>query len=64
MTKITREQRVALKRIYDRGPEWFGPGYPATYRAFRKTVQHGFDCLMVRAGGMWLGIETDGYTHS
>ena len=63
MTKITREQRVALKRIYDRGPEWFGPEYPATYREFRKSVVLGFGCLMVRAGGMWLGIETDGYTH-
>jgi hypothetical protein len=35
-----------------------------TYREFRKTVQQGFDCLMVQWSGMWLGIELDGYTHS
>jgi hypothetical protein len=35
-----------------------------TYRNFRKTVQHGFDCLMVKVSGMWVGIEKDGYTHT
>lgn len=35
-----------------------------SYRAFRKSVQHGFDCLMVNVSGMWIGIEKDGYTHS
>jgi hypothetical protein len=36
------------------------------YRAFRKTVVPfvGDDCVMVPWAGMWLGIETDGYTHS
>jgi len=34
------------------------------YRQFRKTLQQGFDCLMVQWRGMWLGIEKDGYTHS
>ena len=37
---------------------------PATYRAFRKTVQHGYDCLMVQVSGMWIGIEKDGYSHT
>jgi len=37
---------------------------PATYRNFRKTVQQGFDCLMVNVSGMWIGIETDGYSHT
>lgn len=35
-----------------------------SYRDFRKTVQHGFDCLMVKVSGMWIGIEKDGYSHS
>jgi len=37
---------------------------PMNYREFRKTVCHGYDCLMVKWAGMWLGIEADGYTHS
>lgn len=67
---LTREQRVALKQVYDRGPirpslvgpNWTGPGL--TYRQFRRNARPGFDCLMVPWCGMWLGIETDGYTHS
>jgi hypothetical protein len=35
-----------------------------TYLEFRRTVSAGFDCVMVRWCGMWLGIEPDGYTHS
>jgi hypothetical protein len=56
---LTREQRVALKRVFDRHIEG------VSYRAFRATVQMGWDCIMVQTPtGMWLGIETDGYTHS
>ena len=44
--------------------ERFKLDQPATYRAFRKTVQHGFDCLMVQVSGMWIGIEKDGYSHT
>lgn len=36
----------------------------ASYRYFRKSVQHGYDCLMVKISGMWVGIEKDGYTHT
>jgi hypothetical protein len=36
----------------------------ASYRDFRKIIQTGHDCLMVKWCGMWLGIESDGYTHS
>lgn len=35
-----------------------------SYREFRRTVMHGFDCLMVNVSGMWIGIEKDGYTHT
>lgn len=37
------------------------------WRAFRKKALPGFDksgCVMLPWQGMWLGIETDGYTHS
>lgn len=64
MCKTTREQRVAIARIYARGPDWFGPEYPPTYRNFRETVMDSWDCLIVKAGGMIIGIEKDGYTHS
>jgi hypothetical protein len=37
------------------------------YRRFRELVEPLFDksgCIMVPWKSMWLGIETDGYTHS
>lgn len=37
---------------------------PISYLTFRRTINQGFDCLMVPWMGMWLGIEPDGYTHS
>lgn len=76
---ITKAQRAALKRVFDRTPlyiEWNGKtnmAYNAmekwdrplaTYRQFRKLAVVSFDCLMVPWCGMWLGIEKDGYTHS
>lgn len=75
MMKLTREQRVALKRVYDRGSLYafdeeasMTPRYrghkPLTYRQFRNRVKSGYDCIMVKWCGMWLGIERDGYTHS
>ena len=71
MNTLTREQRVALKRVFDRGPidhlvdfDGFSTTMPMSYRQFRKTVSQGYDCIMVQWAGMWLGIETDGYTHS
>jgi len=68
--RLTRAQRVALLRVYrrvaeaDKGSmtqEQYG-GF--SYRYFRRHVQPGPDCVMVRFGSMWLGIERDGYTHS
>ena len=58
---LTREQRLALLRIYNR--EWMAK--PKTYLAFRRTaIQTHMGCVMVPWSGMWLGIEPDGYTHS
>ncbi len=61
MKVLTREQRVAIKKLYDR--DW---DKPDSYLEFRRTVQPDFilDCVMVPWCGMVLGIETDGYTHS
>ena len=57
---ITRAQRVSLHRI------WLQNDQGLTYRQFRKTATRGIsmDCILVQWSGMWLGIETDGYTHS
>lgn len=52
------------------GDAWNAPdivelyGKPLTYRQFREDVVLARDCIMVRWLGMWLGIESDGYTHS
>ena len=60
MKAITKEQRQAIYR------KWTQNDQGMSYRQFRATVQRANydDCLMVQWCGMWLGIETDGYTHS
>ena len=67
--RLTREQRVSLKRIYERPTSTADSVYRIDlslrgYRRFRRTVQPGPGCVMVRWQGMWLGIEEDGYVHS
>lgn len=70
MVRTTRAQRVALKRLYDRAPIYATrddarTGRPIPYREWRRGyVYPGHDCIMVPWAGMWIGIETDGYTHS
>ena len=58
---ITKAQRQALKRIYLRLE------FPPPYKVFRRTVQGTFfmdDAIVVPYCGMFLAIESDGYTHS
>ena len=56
---LTKPQRTALHR------KWQQDAQALTYRQFRRTVEPTFDgAVMVPWCGMWLGIETDGYTHS
>lgn len=57
---ITKAQYRALVRVYARGQS------PMAFDAFLSTVQGaiGIDCLVLPWAGMFLGIETDGYTHS
>lgn len=62
MLVLTRAQREAVKRVYDRSAD----GAPS-YRAFRRRITPelaGYGCVMLPWCGMWLGIETDGHTHS
>tara|TARA_R110002020_G_scaffold33678_2_gene102467 strand:- start:355 stop:531 length:177 start_codon:yes stop_codon:yes gene_type:complete len=58
MTNLNKPQRRALFR------KWRQNNQGMTYRKFRKNVQPGWDCVMIKWSGMWLGIERDGYTHS
>ena len=47
--------------------KWLQDNQGLSYLQFRRTVESGLgmdDCSMVKWCGMWLGIETDGYTHS
>lgn len=58
MVKLNKAQRQALHKVWQRDNQ------NLSYLQFRKTVQPGWDCVMVKWCGMWLGIEQDGYTHS
>ena len=65
--KLTREQRHAVYRVFTRDSNialLTTTQRRAAYRTFRRTVQPGYDCVMLPWCGMWLGIEPDGYTHS
>lgn len=60
MIKLTRQQVIALKRVYDK------TALDMSYLSFRRMARPNaiMDCVMVPWQGMWLGIEIDGYTHS
>ena len=55
---LTKEQRQAIKRVWQRDHQGL------SYIQFRRSVVQTVDCIMVKWCGMWLGIESDGYTHS
>ncbi len=56
--KLTKQQQRALRNVFTRQP------LGISYLAFRRQVHPGSGCIMVKWCGMWLGIETNGYTHS
>ena len=62
---LTKAQRAALFAVYNiaSNVECVRP-YNGTYRQFRRTVSYHGEYIMVYAYGLWLGIETDGHTHS
>ena len=71
MKPLTKAQRKALAKVYNRRPEDNIPnpriGFVGrSYLTFRRTAHNNglMDCVMVPWCGMWLGIELDGYTHS
>lgn len=58
---ITHEQATSLFR------KWKQQDQDMSWPEFAKTVQPTFGCdgaITVHWSGMWLAIETDGYTHS
>ena len=56
--RINKRQAKSLKR------KWEQDSQGMSYLQFRRTVEAGWGCIMVRWCGMTLGIEPDGYTHS
>jgi hypothetical protein len=58
MVKLNKAQQQALLRVWNRNPQ------AETYLELRRRVQPGWDCVMIKFGSIWLGIEPDGYTHS
>ena len=62
---LTKEQRQALKRVFNRMQGDDKPKY-TNYRAMRRNVciYVGGDCIGLNLGYIWIGIEKDGYTHS
>lgn len=64
--KTTHEQRSALFRKWKQAKLGDGP-FDMPWIEFAKTAQptSGMDgAIVVQWCGMWLAIETDGYTHS
>ena len=57
--KLTKDQSLSLKRIYDRDRK-----VAPTFLAFRRRVHPGPGCVMIPWKTMWIGIEPDGYAHT
>ncbi len=72
MMNLTKQQRISLKKLYDRGQHFTGTpnkgqAWQGSYREFRRTVRPYLlsdPVIMVPWCGMWIGIEPDGHTHS
>jgi hypothetical protein len=60
--EVTPEQKMALRKLYGRLEE--RPSFHDWINSDKVQIPLVIDCIMVNAWGMWLGIETDGYTHS
>lgn len=58
---ITKEQRKAIARLYERSPDGEG-----SYRTFRRRFRYSplMGAVMGRWCGMTVGIESDGYVGS
>ena len=61
MVKLTKDQQTKLAL------KWNQSNQGMTYLQFRRSVEPFCCCddaIMVKWCGMWLGIETDGYSHA
>lgn len=64
---LTHEQKTSLFRKWKQMAQDRGLDAHPTWPEFAKTVQPTFGmdgAVVVQWCGMWLAIETDGYTHS
>jgi len=61
MATLTDAQQQAVRRLYRRNPDGSD-----TLAIFAKRVHQDpiLDCIMIYWCRMWIGIETDGHTHS
>lgn len=57
--KTTRPQRQAILRLFQRNPDG-----STDYREFRRRVTSSLDWIGLTIGGMYYGIEKDGYVHT
>lgn len=61
-----KPEQMAFKRLYDREASHNEEARLFGYRRFRKEIRYDTmnGCFMVKRGGIYIGIESDGYTHS
>ena len=68
MIKTTRAQRETLHRIWTRyhRPNETDPDQGESYRSFRRRVSCGFGWVGIEPipGGLYIGIEPDGFSHT
>ena len=64
MIRTTRKQREALHSLFCR---WQDQMVWPSYKRVRKSAFRAIGCgnaVFVKLGGMYIGIEEDGYTHT
>lgn len=62
-----KAEQLAFKRLYDRERSSTHPlHFDGTYRQFRKLILYDTlnGCFRIILNGMYIGIESDGYTHT
>lgn len=67
MKPLTRAQREAVKKYYDREYGELRGSERASYREYRRRVMPTIGCddaIVIPFCRMWIIVETDGYAHS
>jgi hypothetical protein len=66
--RLTKAQQRSLLRKWLQGQHEHGSTRDISYLTFRRSVQEvyyvNYNVVTVKWCGMWLAIESDGYTHS